>query len=156
MLSERLKRFLDESGVKYEVIRHEEAYTAQELAAAMHVKGAMFVKVVIVRDEKGFMMVAMPADRRVDISALRKGLGLKMAALASENEFKRLFPDCEAGAMPPFGNLYSVPVYVDGALTLDHDIVFQAGTHYESVKMSYADFDRLVLPQVISATRKAA
>ncbi len=156
MMCEKLKRYLDENKVGYEVIRHGEAYTAQELAAAMHVKGRLMVKVVIVNSEKGYIMAALPADRRVDIAALRTALGLKMVALATEEEFKRLFPDCEPGAMPPFGNLYNIPVYVDKVLTEDRDIVFQAGNHYEAVKMGYGDFERLVKPGHLEASRKAA
>ena len=156
MVGEKLKRYLDENDVRYEVIRHGEAYTAQELAAAMHVKGRLMVKVVIVNSEKGYLMVALPADRRVDIAALRADLGLRMTALATEEEFKRLFPDCEPGAMPPFGNLYNIPVYVDKVLTEDREIVFQAGNHYEAVKMDYADFEKLVKPVRLEASRKAA
>jgi Ala-tRNA(Pro) deacylase len=156
MMSEKLKRYLDENKVGYEVIRHGEAFTAQEIAAAMHVKGKMLVKVVIVGSEKGYLMVALPADRRVDIAALRADLGLKMASLATEDEFRRMFPDCEAGAMPPFGNLYNIPVYVDKALTEDEDIIFQAGNHYEAVKIAYKDFERLVKPGYLEASRKAA
>jgi Ala-tRNA(Pro) deacylase len=156
MVCEKLKKYLDDNGVRYEVLRHGEAFTAQEIAAAMHVKGKMLVKVVILNSDRGYIMVALPADRRVDIAALRAGLGLKMAALASEEEFRMLFPDCEAGAMPPFGNLYNVPVYVDRSLTLDRDIVFNAGTHYEAVKISYEDFEKLVKPKVLEASRKAA
>ena len=156
MICEKLKKYLDENGVKYEVLRHGEAFTAQEIAAAMHVKGKMLVKVVIVNSDRGHIMVALPADRRVDIAALRADLGLKMAALATEEEFKRLFPDCDVGAMPPFGNLYNIPVYVDKSLTLDKDIVIQAGTHYEAIRLDYADFDRLVRPKVLEASRKAA
>jgi len=156
MLCDKLKGFLDKEGVPYEVMRHGEAYTAQEIAQTLHVKGKMLVKVVVIKSDKGHMMLALPADRRVDIAQLRADLGLKMAALTGEDEIKRLFPDCEVGAMPPFGNLYGVPVYVDRALTEDKDIFFQAGTHYEAVKMSYADFERLVHPVVLEASRKAA
>ena len=156
MLSERLTKYLVESGVKYEVLRHGEAYTAQEVAAAMHVHGRMLVKVVIVKSEKGFMMVAVPADRKVDISTLRSELGLHFATLATESEFSKLFPDCEPGAMPPFGNLYGIPVYVDKKLAEDEKIVFQGGTHYEAVKMRYDDFERLVEPRYLEASRQAA
>lgn len=156
MICEKLKKYLEENGVSYEVIKHGEAYTAQEIAAAMHVSGGMLVKVVMLNSDKGNIMVALPADRVVDISKLREQLGFRIAALAREEEFKRLFPDCEVGAMPPFGNLYGIPVYVDETLTQDEHIVFQAGTHYEAVKMSYADFDRLVRPDVMRASRKAA
>jgi len=156
MVCEKLKSYLDENGVKYEVMRHGEAFTAQEVAAVMHVKGKMLVKVVIVRSDKGHIMVALPADRRVDIAVLRSELGLKMAALATEEEFKKLFRDCDVGAMPPFGNLYGIPVYVDSVLAEDREIYFQAGTHYEVMRMDYADFERLVAPKVLDASRKAA
>jgi Ala-tRNA(Pro) deacylase len=156
MICDKLKKYLDENKAQYEVLRHSEAYTAQEVAQTMHVKGRQLVKVVIINGDRGHIMVALPADRRVDIAHLRADLGLKLASLATEREFKAMFPDCEAGAMPPFGNLYNIPVYVDKALTLDDDIFFQAGTHYESVRMAYSDFERLVRPQVLDLSRKAA
>jgi len=156
MLSDKLKKYLDDNRIRYEVISHGEAYTAQEVAQAMHVKGQMLVKVVVINSDKGHMMLALPADRRVDISALRADLGLRLAALTSEQEMKKLFPDCDTGAMPPFGNLYDMPVYVDRSLTSDPEIYFQAGSHYEAVRMSYADFERLVKPRVLEASRKAA
>lgn len=157
MVSDKLKKYLEENGVAYEVITHGEAFTAQEIAAAMHVKGGMLVKVVLLKGEKGLIMAAIPADRVVDIASLRDELGLRLAALARENEFKDVFPDCEVGTMPPFGNLYGIPVYVDKALSGYGDIVFQAGTHYEAIKMRYADFEWLVSPQVVKkSSRKAA
>jgi len=156
MVCDKLKRFLDENKAVYEVVRHGEAYTAQEVAQTMHVKGRQLVKVVMINGDRGYLMVALPADRRVDIAHLRAELGLKLAALATEQEFKAMFPDCEAGAMPPFGNLYNIPVYVDRALTEDTEIFFQAGTHYEAVRMAYADYERLVMPQVLDLGRKAA
>jgi len=156
MVCDKLKKYLDVEGVKYEVVRHSETFTAQELAAALHVRGRMLVKVVVLKTEQGYIMAALPADRRVDIAALRSELGMKLAALASEDEFKRLFQDCEPGAMPPFGNLYGLKVYVDKSLTLDTDIYFPAGNHYEVVKMNYADFERLVKPGYFEASRKAA
>lgn len=156
MLNEKLKKYLDSNGVKYGVLRHGEAYTAQEIAATMHVSGKMLVKVVMLKSDKGFIMLALPADRRVDIPAVVADLGLKMATLASEDDFRRLFPDCDAGAMPPFGNLYGVPVYVDKSLAGARHVIFQAGTHSEAVKMSYDDFIRLADPQQIEASRQAA
>ncbi|HEX9859974.1 MAG TPA: YbaK/EbsC family protein [Nitrospirota bacterium] len=156
MVCEKLKRYLDGNGVEYEVITHSEAYTAQEIAAAMHVKGGMLVKVVMLKGESGFMMAAVAAERVLDIAKLREEMGLRLAALAREAEFRQLFPDCEPGAMPPFGNLYGVPVYVDEALSVSEYIVFQASTHYEAIKMRYADFARLVEPRVMKASRKAA
>lgn len=156
MICDKLKKYLDENGVLYQVKRHGEAYTAQEVAESLHVRGRMLVKVVMIKSERGYIMAALPADRRVDIAQLRDSLGMKMATLATEDEFKKLFPDCEPGAMPPFGNLYGVPVYVDRSLTEDAEILFQAGNHYEAVMIRYADFDRLVQPRIMKASRKAA
>jgi Ala-tRNA(Pro) deacylase len=156
MVCEKLKKYLDDNGVGYDVMTHGEAFTAQELAEMMHVKGGVLVKVVMMNSDRGNLMVALPADRVVDIAKLREQLGLRMAAIARESEFKKLFPDCEVGAMPPFGNLYGLPVYVDESLTADEYIVFQAGTHYESIRLKYADFERLVGPAVMRASRKAA
>ena len=153
MLSERLTKYLEANGVKYEVLRHGEAYTAQEVAASMHVHGRMLVKVVIVKSEKGFMMVALPADRRVDISTLRADLGLHFAALATEAEFKKIFPDCEAGAMPPFGQLYGLPVWVDACFPKAGEFTFQAGNHHEVVRMRYAEYERLARPVVAEFCR---
>jgi Ala-tRNA(Pro) deacylase len=156
MITEKLKKYLDESGVRYEALRHGEAYTAQETASTMHVSGKNMVKSVILKGDTGYLMAVLPADRRVDVAALRADLGFRMVALATEDEIKKIFPDCEAGAMPPFGNLYGLPVYADSALREDKHIVFNAGTHDEAVRMTYADFFRLVRPLVIEATRKAA
>jgi len=156
MVCEKLKKYMDDNGVEYEVMTHGEAFTAQEIAAMMHVSGGILVKVVMMNSDRGNLMVALPADRIVDIAKLREQLGLRMAAIAREDEFRKLFPDCEVGAMPPFGNLYGVPVYVDETLTADEYIVFQAGTHYEAIRMKYADFERLVGPSVMRASRKAA
>jgi Ala-tRNA(Pro) deacylase len=156
MITEKLKKYLDESGVRYEAIRHGEAYTAQEIASTMHVSGKNMVKSVILKSDAGYLMAVLPADRRVDVAALRADLGFRMVALATEEEIKKIFPDCEAGAMPPFGNLYGLPVYADSALREDKNRVFNAGTHNEAVRMTYTDFFRLARPLVIEATKKAA
>jgi Ala-tRNA(Pro) deacylase len=156
MITEKLKKYLDENGVRYEALRHGEAYTAQEIASTMHISGKNLVKSVILKSDRGYLMAVLPADRRVDVAALRADLGFRMVTLASEEEIKKIFPDCEAGAMPPFGNLYGLPVYADAALREDKNIVFNAGTHHEAVRMTYTDFFRLVRPIVIEATKKAA
>lgn len=155
MVNEKLRKYLDDSGVPYEVITHGEAYTAQEIAESMHVKGGKLAKVVMLKSEIGFIMAVVPADRVVDISKLRQAMNIKMAALAGESEFKSVFPDCDVGAMPPFGNLYGIPVSVDKSLAGD-DIVFQAGTHYEAIRMRFDDYKELVRPLIMSAVRKAA
>ena len=156
MVNDRVKRYLDEHFIEYETVRHEDAYTAQEAAERLHVKGRMMAKVVIVKSEREFMMVVLPADRRVDIVALKSGLGVSMIAMPAEDEFASIFPDCEPGAMPPFGNLYGVQVYVDSALLDCVDVVFQAGTHSEAVMMDFADFLTLAHPKILDVSRKAA
>lgn len=156
MPNERLRRFLEESGVKYELLRHGEAYSAQEVAQVTHIKGKNLAKVVVVKSEKGYIMLVLPADRSVDIAALRADVGLKMVALATEGELRMLFPDCEVGAMPPFGNLYRLPVYVEKTLSEQKSITFEAGTHFEAVKMGYRDYSSLVSPHIFEASFKAA
>lgn len=143
----RLIEFLNAGKVRYEVIHHPEAFTAQELAAIEHVKGKNHAKVVVVKagDEK--LLAVLPADHRVDLEKLDAVVG-KKTALATEAEFKDLFPDCAVGKMPPFGNLYGLPTYVDRSLTEDVFIVFEAGTHTDAIKMSYADYERLAQPKV--------
>lgn len=146
----KLREFLDGEKVKYEVLSHRQAFTAQEVAQAQHVPGKELAKVVMLRSGKEFLMAVLPAPYRVDLDRAKEAIGKPDLALATEGEFKDLFPQCEAGAMPPFGNLYRLPVYVDRSLTLDEEIVFNAGTHTQTVKMQYADFARLVQPKVCS------
>ncbi len=149
MCRERLEHYFREQDVKYEVTAHPEVYTAQEVAAVEHVPGKLMAKVVIsVLDGKTTMLV-LPAPYRVEMPKLRAALAAKEARLAREEEFAHLFPDCEAGAMPPFGNLYNVAVVVDGSLGQDPKIVFNAGTHRETMTVSYKDFERLVAPRIV-------
>jgi Ala-tRNA(Pro) deacylase len=142
----KLRTFLDEQRVKYVVISHSKAYTAQGIAAISHISGKELAKTVIVKLDGALGMAVLPASFQVDLLALKKAVGVRDVALASEREFKEHFPDCETGAMPPFGNLYGIPVYVDETLTEDREIAFNAGSHHELIKLSYADFERLVHP----------
>jgi Ala-tRNA(Pro) deacylase len=144
---ERLRRYLDEQGVHYEVSAHPERYTTQEVAAASHVSGKALAKVVMVRTREGLAMTVLPAACRLGVERVRDLLGDTGAVLAPEGEFRGMFPDCEAGAMPPFGNLYDLPVYVDDELAARDRITFEAGNHHEVVTMRYADFERLVRPR---------
>ncbi|MBI4517777.1 MAG: YbaK/EbsC family protein [Deltaproteobacteria bacterium] len=144
----KLRDFLDSNSVRYEVASHRQAFTAQEVAAAEHVPGIEVAKVVMLRSGGDFVMVVLPAPYHVDLARARELLGKPDLRLAAEQEFAPLFPKCEAGAMPPFGNLFNVPVWVDEALARDDEIVFNAGTHTQTVRMKYADFARLVAPQV--------
>ncbi len=145
---ERLENYLRENGVAFQVTHHPLAYTAQEVAAAEHIPGRLLVKVVMAQAGDRMVMLALPAPYRVNPDKVAAALGVKEARLAREEEFAPVFPDCEVGAMPPFGNLYQVPVYVDKALAEDETIVFQAGTHTDTISMKYADYQRLVKPQV--------
>lgn len=166
MISTRLKKFLDENGVGYDVMHHDPAFTAQELAARMHVSGYEFVKVVVVKLDGQFALAAIPAPRLVNLKGLAHVAGARKCALASEQELQQLFPDCELGAMPPFGNLYSLPTYVDREVTPNENIVINAGTHAEAIRLRYSDFIRLARPRVgtftnprpveVAARRKAA
>lgn len=145
----KVKEFLDSHGVKYVSIRHSPAYTAAEVAASAHVAGRDFAKTIVVRIGDKFALVVLPATRRLVLGDLRDLLQNPYVRLATEVEFRDLFPDCELGAMPPFGNLYGVPVYVAVSLTEETEIAFNAGTHTEVIKMSYEDFDELVRPTVL-------
>jgi Ala-tRNA(Pro) deacylase len=146
----KLKEFLDANAVRYEVRSHPTAYTAQEVAAAEHVPGREMAKVVMVRDGGGYLMAVLPAPYHVGLVRLGKAVGRTDLRLATEAEFAVLFPGCEPGAMPPFGNLYGIPVWVDESLAGDDEIAFNAGNHEQTVHMTYADFARLVRPRVAS------
>lgn len=145
----KLKEFLDKEGVKYVTVSHSVAYTAQEIAARSHVRGKQLAKTVMVKLDGRIAMAVLPAMFRVDFDLLKEASGAEQAELASEGEFKDMFPDCELGAMPPFGNLYGFEVFVAKTLTADDEIAFNAGSHTELLKMSYADFERLVKPKVV-------
>lgn len=145
----KVKAFLDAHNVKYVGISHSKAYTAQGIAAIAHISGRELAKSVIVKLDGDLAMAVLPASYQVDLDALRRATGVRQAELATESEFKRHFPDCETGAMPPFGNLYGIPVYVDETLAEDREIAFNAGSHYELIKMAYSDFERLVKPEIM-------
>jgi Ala-tRNA(Pro) deacylase len=148
-VSRKLKQFLDSERVRYETIAHSPAYTSQKTAAAAHVPGRELAKSVVVKVDGALALAVLPAPRQVDLARLKKALGARKVELAGEDEFRERFPECEVGAMPPFGNLYALPVYVAEELTADEVIAFNAGTHTELVRMAYADFARLVTPQVV-------
>ena len=145
---ERMEKYLRENGVGFEVKIHEQAFTMQEVAAALHVPGNQVAKVVIVCADEHKIMLVLPAPYRMNIDLVRGMVGAKKARLAKEEEFGDLFPDCATGAMPPFGNLYGVPVYVDRSMGEEPDMVFRVGTHRETIKVAYADFVRLAQPVV--------
>jgi Ala-tRNA(Pro) deacylase len=145
----RLEQYLRERQVTYELQHHPLAYTAQHIAAAEHVPGKELAKTVIVISDDRTVMVVVPGTRNVQVSRLATALGVSSARLAEEKEFEALFPDCEVGAMPPFGNLYGMDVYVDRTLAEDERVVFRAGTHTDTMRIKYADFARLAQPIVV-------
>ncbi|MCS7338729.1 MAG: YbaK/EbsC family protein [Verrucomicrobiae bacterium] len=152
MAARKLKAFLDTERVRYVSIPHSVAYTAQEVAASAHVPGRQMAKTVIVVMDGRPVMVVLPAHRRVVLEDLRQAAGAEEVRFATEDEFKSLFPDCEVGAMPPFGNLYGLDVYVAAPLAEEDEIVFNAGTHTELIRLAYRDFERLVRPKVACFT----
>jgi len=145
-----LKQFLDSCHIKYTCITHSPAYTAQEVAQSTHIKGHSMAKVVIVKLDGEMAMAVVPADTKVVLQDLRELTGHDNVQLASEGEFKTRFPDCEPGAMPPFGNLYSMDVFVAESLTRNELIAFNAGSHMEVIQLAYADLERLAHPKVLS------
>jgi Ala-tRNA(Pro) deacylase len=148
MVLKKLKEFLDSHNIKYTVLSHSQAFTAQEIAAVAHVPSKELAKAVIVKFDGKMIMVVVPASDMVDFKSLKKLVGATAVRLANEDEFKGLFPECELGAMPPFGNLYNIDVLVADDLAEDQEIAFNAGTHRELVKMAYKDFEHLVQPKI--------
>jgi Ala-tRNA(Pro) deacylase len=152
-----LREYLDKNAIQYSVISHSPAFTAQGIAALVHVPGQELAKSVVVKLDGELALAVLPASFRVDLTSLEEQAGVKRADLASEEEFRDAFPECETGAMPPLGNLYGFKVYADESLTRDKQIVFNAGSHRELIRMSWADFQRLARPKIIQfAARHSA
>jgi Ala-tRNA(Pro) deacylase len=149
MPARKLKEMLDREKVKYVTITHSPAYTAQEVAASAHVPGREMAKSVMVKIDGRMAMAVLPASMRVSLDRLRDVTGAHGVELADEREFRDLFPGCEVGAMPAFGNLYGLDVYVAEPLTKDEQIAFNAGTHTELIRLAYRDFERLAKPKVV-------
>jgi len=152
MIARKLKEFLDQNRIKYVTVSHSPAYTAQEVAASAHVSGREMAKTVVLDIGGKLAMAVLPANRKVVLQDLQDLTGSEAVRFASEEEFASRFPDCEVGAMPPFGNLYGMDVYVAPALEGDEQIAFNAGSHTEIIRMAYADFARLVHPKVTGFT----
>lgn len=158
----KILNFLENSNVDFECLKHPEVYTSQETAQVQHVSGKVFAKVVIVKTNGHFEMAVLPATHRVVTEQLKKVTGDAQCSIASESELLDLFPDCQVGAMPPLGNLYNLDVIVDETLAHSDYIVFEAGSHRDTIKMKYQDYAKLVHPKVGSfavlegALKKAA
>ena len=146
---QKLRNYLDENNIKYLLIVHSPAYTAQEIAASAHIPGKQLAKTVILKLDGEMAMCVMPAHLKIDFEKCKEQMDAKTVELAGEEEFKYAFPGSEIGAMPPFGNLYDMPVYVCKDLAQNEEIVFNAGSHRELIKLNYQDFERLVKPKVV-------
>lgn len=145
----KLEDFLNSHNIKYATIVHPQAFTAQEIAAAAHIPGKELAKTVIAKIDGKMAMAVLPAAHRVDFDLLKAATGARKVELAKEREFEDMFPDCEVGAMPPFGNLYGIEVLVEESLTQNEEIAFNAGSHTELVRLSYKDFETHVKPRIV-------
>jgi len=145
---QRLKEYLNRNNVKYVSIVHSEAYTAQEIAELAHVSGKELAKTIVIKKDGQAAMAVLSASHKIEWNLLKAATGAVKVELAGEREFRDMFPDCEVGAMPPFGNLYGMEVFVETSLTRDREIAFNAGSHIELIKLSFEDFSRLVNPKV--------
>jgi Ala-tRNA(Pro) deacylase len=146
---EKLKKHLDDNKIKYVIKSHSIAYTTPEIAAMAHIPGKEWAKTVIIKIDGKMAMAVLPASYRIDFDDFKKAVGVKNIELVPEEEFENHFADCEVGAMPPFGNLYDMEVYVAESLTKDDEITFNACSHMELMQMAYKDFEKLVKPKVV-------
>ncbi len=149
MTVKKLKEFLDSHNIKYVAISHSPAYTAQEIAASAHIPGQAMAKSVVVKADHKMAIAVLPASYKVDFDLLKSAIGADKLELADEGEFVNLFPQCEVGAMPPFGNLYGMEVFVAESLAEQDEIAFNAGSHTELIKLSFRDFESLVKPRIV-------
>ena len=149
MSASDVKIYLDSQNIQYTIIEHPLAYTAQEIAAAAHVPGQQLAKTVMLKIDSEMAMAVLPAPERVNLTQLKEYTRAETVEIADETDFKNMFPDCETGAMPPFGHLYGMQVFAASSLSEEIDIAFCAGTHTELVRISYADFENLVEPVVL-------
>ena len=154
-VSRKLKEYLDANGVNYDVMTHRAAFTAQEVAAAQGVTGWQVAKSVVLDCDGEYLLIVLQAPAKVDFDRIRDVLVSEDIRLATESEMAELFPGVELGAESPFGNLYDIPVYVDRGLAEEREIVFNAGTHTETIRLQYEDFARLVKPRVIEISKPA-
>jgi Ala-tRNA(Pro) deacylase len=150
MANKRILDYLDSHGVYYSVIKHTMAFTAQEIAASVHISGHELAKTVIVKLDDRLAMAVLPASYKVNFGVLRDIIGSRNIELATEHDFMYRFPDCDLGAIPPFGNLWNMEVFISERLSLNEDIVFSAGSRVELIRMKYNDYEKLVAPKTMS------
>ena len=144
----KLIDYLDQNNIHYVIINHSSAYTASEIAASAHIKGEELAKTVIVKIDGNMSLLVIPAKYKINFDLLKKHTGCDLIELAKEEEFTELFPDCQVGAMPPFGNIYDMKTYMDKTLTYEDDIAFNAGNHSQLIRLSCRDFIDLVKPDI--------
>jgi Ala-tRNA(Pro) deacylase len=149
MPTQILKEFLDKNNIKYVTVKHSLAFTAQEIAASAHIKGKELAKSVLVKIDGKLAMCVLPAANKIDFDLLKEFFNGKNVRLANEVEFQDKFPECEIGAMPPFGNLYGIEVFVEESLAKDEEIAFNACSHTELFQLSFKDYERLVKPKLV-------
>ena len=145
---DKLKNFLDDNNINYDLLHHDPTYTSEELAHKLDVHSKIIAKTVIIKNDKGFAMIVLPGDKKINFNYLKNIFLSNKLELATEKEIKKLFPDCEMGTMPPFCNLYKLPVYVAHSLSSDFEIIFNAGTHSDAIKIKYDDYTRVVSPKI--------
>ena len=149
MVLQKLRDYLDEEKVKYVVITHSPAHSAQEVAQAAHISGKEMAKTVMMKVDGEIVMVVLPASTKVDLGRLLDATGADEVELAHEREFRHLFPGCQLGSMPPFGNLFGLRTFVADELAEDEEIAFNAGSSTELIKLAYKDYARLVQPRAL-------
>lgn len=147
MISAKLNEFLDDAGAAYTGHPHPAAYTSQEVAESVHIPGREMVKAVILKaDEDHLIMAVLSANDTANLDILREEIGCHILRLATENEFRDVFPTCQPGAMPPFGNIFNIQAYCEANLSRNREIEFNAGTHEETIRMRFEDYKRLANP----------
>jgi len=149
----KLKEYLDSHKIEYVTINHSLAYTAQRIAASAHIPGKDIAKTVVLKADGKMIMAVLPASCKINLDMLKSAVNANVVEISLEKEFSAVFPDCEVGAMPPFGNLYGMDVYVAEKLSQDEIIAFNAGSHRELIKLAYKDFEKLVNPKVVNFCR---
>lgn len=154
MVPQNLEKCLKKAGIWYEIRHHPKTITAEELAQRENINGHEVAKVVVMREKGRYYMMVLPASYFVDLKMARQATGHPHLHFATEEELQEVFPDCDLGAMPPLGNLYNMPVYVEKDLTDDTEIEFNAGSHEDAVRMKYNDFETLAHPQITHFARK--
>lgn len=147
-MSEKLQNILKEKNIHYELLAHPKAYTAQEVAHSLHKTGKVCAKAVIITVEGKYTMAVVPAPHKVNLAKLKDVLKAREAHLAKEDDLRTLFPDSELGAEPALGNLYNLPVVVAWQLAEKEEIIFNAGTHTDCIKISYQEYEKLTQPIV--------